>query len=596
MKEIGIRTVNASIVRFILNFAGEKETVVLLLAAILISLFDLIGIAVIFPYIKIVTDPNLLFDRIPQPLTWLRPMKNGQLVGLISIALIFLYLCKGFLQGALIRYQQRRLAVFTAKLTDDIVSRILVARYGLFQEIPGSELAAIAYTNTVHTTITFRALIQIGNELCFLAFLGIAFLIVSPLPTLIVIVILGVVAVLLYFVVLRPTSMLGKQQSSIENERYRLLFSIVNAIRDIKVMGLACLFDAKNREVSTQYATVAWRYNFNNALPLLVVEIAVSIGLILSAMLVISGGLSSEDLMPILGVVALASVRTIPAFAKLMAAFNAYRFSRTFVDRLIDIRNRLSSAMHARINDALSFEQRIELHKVGFEYPDKPILHDIDLEIEQGKFIGIVGISGSGKTTLLDLITGLQPASSGEFLCDGRLFNPFQSASLEKMIGYVPQVLTLLDESIAFNITFEHEPNLAQLTRAIKIANLELLVSSLSDGLNTKVGENGMNLSGGQRQRIGIARALYRQPKIVIFDEATSALDAQTEQEVSSEIGKLRGELTMVMVSHRLQAVVNCDRIYVLARGRVQDSGTHMELLGRCELYRDLYALQTSLT
>lgn len=595
MKEASVRPANAGVIQFILKFAGKKDAAILLSAAILISLFDLIGIAVIFPYIKIAADPNLLLDRVPQVLTWLGSMQNRQLVMLISIALIVLYLCKGFLQGMLIRYQQRQLAVFTAKLTDDVVSCILTARYGLFQEIPGSELASVAYTNTVHTTIVFRALIQIGNEVCFLAFLGMAFLMVSPLPTLIVMLTLAAVAVLLYFVVLRPTSMLGKQQSSIENERYRLLFSIVNAIRDIKVMGLAHLFDAKNREVSTQYAMIAWRYNFNNALPLLVVEIVVAVGLILSAMFVMSGTMQPGNLMPILGVVALASVRTIPAFAKLMAAFNAFRFSRTFVERLIDIRNRLLSAKHVRTGDALLLEQRIVLRKICFAYPGKPILHDIDLEIERGKFIGIVGISGSGKTTLLDLITGLQPASSGEFLCDGKPFNPFQSASLEKMIGYVPQVLTLLNESIAFNITFEHEPDFENLMRAIKIANLEPLVLSLSDGINTRVGENGMNLSGGQRQRIGIARALYRRPEILIFDEATSALDAQTEREVSNEIVKLQGELTLVMVSHRLHAVINCDRIYVLSHGRVQDRGTHLELLGRCELYRDLYALQTSL-
>jgi ABC-type bacteriocin/lantibiotic exporter with double-glycine peptidase domain len=261
---------------------------------------------------------------------------------------------------------------------------------------------------------------------------------------------------------------------------------------------------------------------------------------------------------------------------------------------LIHIRNRLSLFKHDRTEDFLTFDHGIELRGIGFRYDEKVILDNINIKIEKGRFVGIVGISGAGKTTLLDVITGLQPASEGEFLCDGQPFNPFTSRSMERIIGYVPQVLTLLDESIAYNITFDHAPDMDQLMRVINMAHLNVLVSELPNGVATRVGENGMNLSGGQRQRIGIARALYRQPKIVVFDEATGALDAYTEQEVSSEIEKLRGEVTMLMVSHRLPAVVNCDRIYVIAHGHVEDSGTHDELLGRCELYRDLYALQTT--
>lgn len=587
-------TPSNNVVRFILGFAGKKETSFLLLVVILVSILDMIGIAAIFPYIKIVVNPSLLTDNAFGLLNWTKSISAGQQAVGISAVLILLYICKGYFQCVLIRYQYRRLALFTARLTDDTVNRILAVRYGLFQEMPGSELAGVAYVNTVHTTIVFRSLIQMGNEICFLSLLGITFLIISPLATLVAVVILGLVATALYFIVIRQTTKLGKEQSNIENERYRLLFSIVNAIRDIKVMGLAHLFDAKNKEVSAQYAKIAWRYNFNSAVPLLLVEIVVLIGLVVTVLVVMSAGVLLEEFLPVIGVVAVASTRTVPAFAKLMMSINSYRFSHSFVERLIFIRNRLLTLKHVRAADSISFEQRIELRGVCFRYQNKPILHNINLEIGRGQSIGIVGISGSGKTTLLDLITGLQPASAGEFLCDGEPFDPFTSPSMESIIGYVPQALTLLDESIAYNITFEHEPDIQQLMRVIKIANLDTFVSELSLGVNTRVGENGMNLSGGQRQRIGIARALYRQPKILIFDEATSALDAHTEQEVSNEICKLRGEITMLIVSHRLPAVVACDHIYVIAHGHVEDSGTHYELLGRCELYRDLYTLQTT--
>ncbi|HEY3308696.1 MAG TPA: ATP-binding cassette domain-containing protein [Desulfuromonadaceae bacterium] len=583
-----------NVVRFILESAGKKEAILLLLVMVLVSILDLIGIAVIFPYIKIVTNPVLLTNKTYNLFNWVRWIDEEQQVLVISAALVLLFVCKVILQGMLVRYQHRRLAFFTARMTDDTVNRILITRYGLFQEIPGSELAGVAYSNTVHATLVFRALINIGNEFCFLSILIICFLIFRPLATLTILVILVLVAAALFFLVIRPTTLLGKEQENIEIKRYKLLFSIVNSIRDIKVMGLAHLFDEKNKEVSAQYAGIAWRYNFNSELPKLLVETVTLIGLVVSVLVVVSTGVSAEKLLPVIGVVAMASLRTVPAFLRLMSSVNSYKFYSTFVERLIYIRNRLSALRHMRLEDSLSFEHNIKLQRIGFRYQDKIVLHNINLEIGRGQFIGIVGVSGSGKTTLLDVITGLQPASEGVFLCDGKQFDPFTSRSMERLIGYVPQVLTLLDESIAYNITFDHEPDMLQLMRVIKMANLDTMISVLPLGVDTKVGENGMNVSGGQRQRIGIARALYRQPKIVVFDEATGALDAHAEQEVTNEIEKLRGEVTMLMVSHRLPAVVNCDRIYVIAHGHVEDSGTHAELLNRCELYRDLYTLQTT--
>lgn len=591
--KVGENSLNSNdVVHFILNFAGKRETLYLLLVVILTSALDMVGIAAIFPYIQLVANP----DRIAGLLGGVvKPMSMGHLVFGLSLMLVALYILKGYFQRFLIRYQHRRLAYFTAKLTDDTVSRLLNSSYGLFQEKSGSELAGVAYTSTVHTTLVFRAMIQIGNECCFLALLCIVFLVINPLATLAGLMLLALIFFVVFMLVIRPTTLLGKEQSAIENERYRLLFSMVNAIRDIKVMGLAGLFDTKNRNVSAHYAEIAWRYNFNCALPLLLIEIFVLIGLVCAVVFILSTGVSAKELLPAMGVVAVAALRAVPSFARLMMGLNSFRFSRTFVERLIYTRDLLATHKHVRTDDFLAFERNIELQGVGFKYKeDKSILHDINLEINKGQFIGIVGVSGSGKTTLLDLITGLQPAFEGRFLCDGKPFDPYMSRSMERMIGYVPQVLTLLDESIAYNITFELEPDLPQLMRVIKIANLEKLVSELPQGIDTRVGENGMNLSGGQRQRIGIARALYRQPEIIVFDEATGALDAQTEQEVSSEIEKLRGVATILMVSHRLPAVVHCDRIYVIAHGSIEDSGTHAELLVRCELYRDLYSLQTT--
>src|SRR5262249_40128683 len=149
------------------------------------------------------------------------------------------------------------------------------------------------------------------------------------------------------------------------------------------------------------------------------------------------------------------------------------------------------------------------------------------------------------------------------------------------LIGYVPQTITLLDDSIAFNVSFEHRPDPERLRRAIRIANLEQFVATLPEGVETQVGENGVRLSGGQRQRGGIARPLYREPAILVFDEATSSLDAIAERELTAEIAQLRGGITKIIVTHRLSTIIDCDQIHVLSRGAVVESGTHRELLAR---------------
>lgn len=583
---------NKQVIDFLVRFAGWKETATFLTVILVMSFLDLAGIAIILPYIQIISDPEALITR----LSWLdtgffHARKNDFLL-VFSAALVILYLGKGYVQSRLLRYQQQHLANFTARLTDDTVNKILNARYSLFQEIPGSEISGITYVNTVHATITFKSLIQGANEAFFLFLLSVIFLLISPELTLAVLLLLCVVVFVLYYTVVHRTLALGKTQSLVENIRYRLLFSITNAVRDIKVMGLAPRFDAKNREVSAEYAEIAWRYNYNGTLPLLLIELVVLIAVVGAVSTLIISGLPMDRALPVIGVAAVTAVRTVPAFAKLLMALNSFRFSRSFVERLMYIRERLDAAKHVRREDALAFQQRIELRDVSFRYGDKEILSDVQLDIVRGRSIGIVGPSGSGKSTLLDVITGLQPATTGTFACDGTVFDPFYSRSMQHLVGYVPQTLTLLDETIAFNITFEHQYDQERLQRAIQIANLDGFARSLEHGVDTQVGEDGLRVSGGQRQRIGIARALYRDPAILIFDEATSSLDAHTERELSEEISRLRGGVTLLIVSHQLSAVMNCDDIYVLLNGRVQDHGTHTELLARSTHYKELYDLQ----
>src|SRR5581483_4871635 len=239
-----------------------------------------------------------------------------------------------------------------------------------------------------------------------------------------------------------------------------------------------------------------------------------------------------------------------------------------------------------------TFGHAIEIRGLRFSHDGKPVLKGVDLTIPRGRSVGIVGLSGSGKTTFLDIVAGLRKADSGEFLIDGMPVDPFGTDALRAFLGYVPQSVTLIDESIAFNIAFEAEPDRERLRRVARAARIEEFVQSLPEGFGTLVGENGVRVSGGQKQRIGIARALYRDPQLLIFDEATSSLDNVTERELNLEIGSLAPAKTLIIVAHRLSTVAKCDVIYVFHEGGIAGSGTHASLLETCAVYRTLYQTQ----
>ena len=241
------------------------------------------------------------------------------------------------------------------------------------------------------------------------------------------------------------------------------------------------------------------------------------------------------------------------------------------------------------------FQEQIELKNVSFTYKDasKPALSRVDLVIQQGESIGIVGPSGAGKSTLVDVIIGLVRPSNGHMLIDrlkvDDLIEPWQ-----KHIGYVPQDIYLMDDTLARNIAFsigDETPDLNRVRKAISMAQLDDLILTLPDGLDTMLGERGIRLSGGQRQRIAIARALYGHPDVLVFDEATAALDNESENEITMAIRDLSGKKTLLIIAHRLSTVRGCDRIVLMGDGRICDIGNFDELYTRSEDFRHLVEL-----
>jgi ATP-binding cassette, subfamily B, bacterial PglK len=282
------------------------------------------------------------------------------------------------------------------------------------------------------------------------------------------------------------------------------------------------------------------------------------------------------EILPMIGLYAFAAYRIKPAIHGIYSGFSSLKFGKPSVDKIHnDIKKHGDVILHKENIPKLDNNKCLSLQNLNYAYPgsDKHALFDININIPFGTSVGIIGGTGAGKTTLVDIILGLLSPIEGSIKISGKKLYSDNIKSWQKSLGYVPQDIYLNDATISENIALGiplNEIDNVQVHECAKIAQIHNFIDKeLPMKYNTKVGERGVRLSGGQRQRIGIARALYRNPKVLVFDEATSALDAETERAVIKAINLLNQCKTMIFITHRLSTVKDCDQIINLEDGKV---------------------------
>jgi subfamily B ATP-binding cassette protein MsbA len=238
------------------------------------------------------------------------------------------------------------------------------------------------------------------------------------------------------------------------------------------------------------------------------------------------------------------------------------------------------------------FKQSIEFRNVSFYYDDTPILQNINLTIEKGKTIALVGSSGAGKSTLADLVPRFHDVSSGELLIDGVNIKDYQLESLRSQISIVTQEPILFNDTIANNIALGTKPDMQAVREAARVANALQFIENKEEGFDTNIGDRGGKLSGGERQRLTIARAVLKNPPILILDEATSSLDTESERLVQDAINNMMQNRTSIVIAHRLSTIRHADEIIVLQKGKIAERGTHDQLMTDGGIYRRLVEMQ----
>lgn len=580
---------NFKVLTYIFSQLSKKKFLLTIIISLSIAVLDIAGIFIIFPYVSAVIEEKayLQFNQLGY---WTFSSQKSFVLAITGL-LILTYLVKAVVSTFLIKKQNQIIANYTKEVTDAFLHKLLHTKFETFQYLSTSRLAGITFSNTIHASLLLQSVIQIISELIFIGLLFSIFMISLPLFG------IGLIAITIFFFIFvyRPlgtkVSKLGEIQNSVENQRHQILHSIVGSIRDIKIMGLSSIFEDVSRKVSQEFCQVNWKYSTYQGITKISLETLILIALLVLIQVLLIGNFSIENAAPLVGVIVVSTLRALPSITKLLYSLNSYRYSKPFVEKLATTQTTLINSQQKKLKDNLAYEKRFLVRDVSFSYGEAQILDNINIELKKGESVGIVGSSGAGKSTLLDIITGLLEPKAGSFYLDDVRFYPFSSATLHKILGYVPQSISLLTDSLAYNIAFERQPDEKKLMEVIKMANLDTFVSSLPMKHETILGEGGIALSGGQRQRIGIARALYKKPEILIFDEATSALDVISEKALAEEIFKLKGKLTTIIVAHKLTNVIHCDCIYVLNKGRVIAKGTHEELLKSCEQYSIMFEI-----
>jgi ATP-binding cassette subfamily C protein len=393
----------------------------------------------------------------------------------------------------------------------------------------------------------------------------------------------------------------GIRVMNAQRDKHKYAYEALNSFKISKAQGIEDFFLERYSKSSKKAQKYQLFSKILSDIPKNIVEAMVFCGLAASIVVIIIQDWDINKIIPTMSVYVISGYRIMPEVAKLFSSISGIIHHRPVVDRLYDelivdsdeSNERRLTENKLKGNNLIHFEKSISLKDIVFYYKNSDVIIDhISLEIPHGSVIGFAGTTGAGKTTLIDIIMGLLKPDEGELLIDDKRIVHENVRQWRNMLGYVPQEIFLIDDTIRANIAFGipvEEIDDEKIRKAAQISAIsDFIESELPDKYQSMIGERGVRLSGGQRQRLGLARALYRNPKVLILDEATSALDGATEESVVSSIHSLSNVQTIIIIAHRLNTLKPCNQIYLMEHGQIIDQGTFHDLIENNQKFRQM--------
>ena len=481
-------------------------------------------------------------------------------------------------------FLSRRSASISSTLIFKLLGQSLLEIQGRSRQETVFALTSGVNAVTVSIIGSFMTLV---SDIALLIILLSGLFIVDTLVALAALTLFGFVGVILYYVMQVRAKELGKQQAQLNIKSHEKIVEVLTSYRELVVRNRRFHYANLVGGIRLSLANYTAESAFLVSISKYVMELSIVIATLLVAFIQFSIH-TAQHSVAVLSVFFAASTRIAPAVLRIQQGSLTIKSSRGVAEPTLKLFKSLADkpTIHPQLEtfetDYVGFEPTIQLRDVSFTYPGakSPVINGMDLNINSGEIVAIVGPSGAGKTTLIDLMIGVLNPTSGEVLIGSK--PPLHS--LEEWSGavaYVPQDIVITNGSFRDNILLGYADSILMdplIDKAIKRAQLKELVEGFPEGLNTRVGDAGNRLSGGQRQRLGIARAMLTEPKILILDEATSALDGESESKISLALSEMRSQTTVVLIAHRLSSLRNADRVLYLNDGRIQAEGSFDEV------------------
>jgi ABC-type multidrug transport system fused ATPase/permease subunit len=562
-------------------------TLVIILAA---TGLEALGVALVFPLIKMIGEPEAL-EAIPglaELFQALQPLSHTDFMILFSVGVVALFIFKNLFLLFNVYWQNWFVFRNQASATRNLLYGYLASPYALHLQRNSAELIRNITEGLppAFGAVMIGAFTLIAESLIVLS-IGIILFAVNPAATFFAVLIMGSGMGLLYYLLRKKVRNWGWIKQELVRERLQFSIQALSGVKDLKVLNREGFFADIFHDTALNLARVMTKLRIAAEIPRLSIELVMVMTIIGAVLFTLARGDNEGDIMALLGLYGAASLRlvssvnrTLPMLYTIQSVLPSLKVVYDDIDSFKDWEKDVESD-HAVLQVAPEFET-ITLEDVSVSYSKEgsPALDRINLTIHRGESVGVAGSSGAGKTSLADLVLGLHAPVAGEIKVDGKSICT-DSPEWRSRFGYVPQSVYLLDDTIRRNIAMGLPDALIDedaINTAVRLAHLDEYLKFLPDGLDAMVGEHGVRLSGGQQQRIGIARALYRQPQILIMDEATSALDTETEKIISLAINGLKGKMTLLVIAHRLSTIMDCDRVVFLSRGEVAAVGTFEEV------------------
>ncbi len=559
-------------INFLITKRQRKGLVILTLLLFVGMILEVFGLGILIPALSILLDPEMIETNSIVSLvrSFFLEYSNQNFLFIVLGTIVTVYFLKSLFLVFLTHKQNRFLSNITAYISNKLFYSYMSQPYSFHLNRNASELIKNIQIEIYYLHTFLLSLITLFIEGGFVISVLATLIYIEPIGAISIGVFYGFLSIIFLQFTKRKLNTWGNLRESLDAQVSKTALEGLGGIKDLLILGKTAFFIEEYSNKNFFKARLNANQGTVSQIPRFYLELISIIGLVSFIILLLLQGKDSASLVTILGVFVAATFRMIPSLNRIIAATQSMKYYRPSVD-IIHKEIKDNIVIEDNNSNDCNFKNDIEFRSVDFGFTkDLSVLKNINLIIKKGQTIGIIGESGSGKSTLVDLLIGLHKPTSGEILIDG--ISGFQmNQSWRNNIGYVSQTIYLTDDTIKKNIALgvpENKINDSKIIELLKQVQLEKFINNLELGINTKVGERGVQLSGGQRQRIGIARALYHDPQLLILDEATSALDSETEEEVMESIKNLKGDKTIIMIAHRISTLVDCDKIY-----KIQDKG-----------------------